>query len=89
MSKESREQKLEKARKLEDAIKRIRDNKEEKSQIFHELGLSYKPKTYYALKKKYEENGLTGLISQKGKCGRKAIPPTDALRRLILDVKIR
>lgn len=89
MSKETIEHKLETARKLEAAIHRIRDNKEKITVVFSDLGLPYKPKTYYALKKKYEDSGLSGLISQKHRCGRKAIASTNEVRQFIINLKER
>ena len=60
-----------KAQITEKAILRIRDNKESIAQVFEELNLDYKANTYYSLKKKYEINGIDGLVSKKNKCGRK------------------
>lgn len=62
---------LEKARLLERAIIEIRDNGQNIETIFVKYHIDYKIKSYYALKKRYEENGIEGLISQKHKCGRK------------------
>ena len=63
----------EKAKKTEKAILRIRDNKEDITLVFKELGLSYKKNTYYTLRPKYEKHGIEGLVSKKNKCGRKAL----------------
>ena len=60
-----------KAQITENAILRIRDNKENIAQVFKELNLDYKVNTYYSLKKKYENHGIDGLLSRKNKCGRK------------------
>ena len=81
------DKKVEKAGKLEEAIKRIRDDGEEIGRVFKELGISYKAKAYYALWKRYEEKGLKGLISQKDKCGRKPIDAKDEVYTLIKKLK--
>ncbi|OQX72601.1 MAG: hypothetical protein B6D64_14920, partial [Bacteroidetes bacterium 4484_276] len=63
----------EKAKQIEKAILRIRDDKEDIAFVFKELGLNYKANTYYSLKPKYEKYGIEGLMSKKSKCGRKPI----------------
>ena len=63
----------EKAKKTEDAILRIRDDKEDIDLVFKELGLSYKRNTYYSQKPKYEKYGIEGLVTKKNKCGRKPL----------------
>lgn len=62
---------IEQAKIIEQAILEIRDRKANIAEVFQDYNLNYKPKTYYALKKRYEENGFSGLISRKQNCGRK------------------
>jgi len=78
---------LERAKLLERAILQISDRKRDIDEVFKEFQLSYKRKTYYALKKKYEEKGLSGLISQKQKCGKKARKSSIEVRNYIHELK--
>lgn len=78
---------MEHAKLLERAILQIRDGKSDIAEVFSNLHLSYKRKTYYALKKKYEEQGLGGLIPQKQNCGRKAEKSNPAVRNYIKQLK--
>lgn len=62
---------LDQARLIETAIIEIRDHGQRIETVFAKYNLNYKSKTYYALKKRYDDHGIEGLISQKHKCGRK------------------
>ncbi len=78
---------IEQAKLLETAILRIRDKKEEITMVFKESGLSYKPKTYYFLKSKYEKDGLSGLASKIDKRGCKAPDKKEKIRDYIIKIK--
>ncbi|MBN2090468.1 helix-turn-helix domain-containing protein [candidate division KSB1 bacterium] len=75
------------ARVLEHAILQIRDEKRDIDEVFNEFNLNYKRKTYYSLKKKYEASGISGLISQKQKCGRKVEKSPEEVRAYIQQLK--
>jgi transposase len=78
---------LDKAQTLERAILRIRDNRESIEIVFNALNITYKPKTYYVLKKKYEKAGLLGLLPQTYKCGCKSSKRQDEIRAFIREEK--
>lgn len=78
---------IERAKLLERAILQIRDGKRDIDDVFKKLHLSYQRNTYYALKRKYEEKGLLGLVQQKQNCGRKAEKSNPEVRNYIKALK--
>jgi transposase len=78
---------LVKAQILARAILRISGKGESIESVFNSLNITYKPKTYYVLKKKYEKDGLSGLLPQTYKCGCKSLTLQNEVRSFIRGVK--
>lgn len=86
------EKQIERAKLLEKIINQISHNKKIHGErniqsIFKKYNFTYEPKTYYVLRKKYEKNGLAGLLPQRHKCGRKAQKSTSEVSAFIKELK--
>jgi hypothetical protein len=62
------------ALKLENAIKLISEENQTIKDVFKELKINYKPKSYYAIKKRYDKYGLNGLLNKQGRPPKKSTP---------------